>query len=82
MRFTCVQGIRPNCNSQYGSHSKFIIRKIVFSDVVFHGRYGEKPCVMTQVNTVKDTIVTSYTNELKITGSAILLTTAACKISV
>ena len=47
-----------------------------------HGRHGEKPCVMTQVDTVKDTIVTSYTNELKFTGSAILLTTAACRISI
>ena len=44
-----------------------MIRKIVFSDVVCHGRYGEKPCVKTQIDTVKDTIVTGYTKELKIT---------------
>ena len=62
-----IQGIQPNCVSQYGSHSKFISTKVLFSNVVCQGRYMEKPYVTTQVDAVKDTIVTGYNKELKVT---------------
>ena len=41
--------------------------KVLFSNVVCEGCYGEKPCVITQVDTVKGTVITGFTEGLKIT---------------
>ena len=67
--------------------------KVLLSNVVCQGCYGEKPCVMTQADTVKDTVIIGYAEELKSLSNCLrntikilnydyLLTTAACQISI
>ena len=74
MQFMCFQASRSNLIFQCGFHSKFIIQESFISRCRPSRLLRRKPSVSTQVDTVKDTIVTGYTEELK-NQSAIVFAT-------